>query len=103
MQVTRRAAFDEAALFSAHLDITAAETLKSEKLVRPDSHFRGTPVSILRHMDTPLSQSSVSLKLEEIKRRCEQLDEQPSGLLELTLEDSDPEQCGSDPYNRVRS
>jgi hypothetical protein len=54
-------------------------------------------------MDTPLSQSSVSLKLEEIKRRCEELEQEPHGLLELTLEDPDLEQNGSDPYNRVRS
>ena len=80
-----------------------AETQKCEKIVRPASHFRGTPVSIMRHMDTPLSQSSVSLKLEEIKRRCEELDQNQNGLLELTLEDPDPEQNGSDPYNRVRS
>ena len=103
MQVTGRAAFHQAALFLAHLDIMKAETLKSEKIVRLGSHSYGTPVAILRHMDTPLSQSSVSLRLEEIKRRCEELDQQPSGLLELTLEDADPEQSGSDPYNRVRS
>jgi hypothetical protein len=54
-------------------------------------------------MDTPLSQSSVSLKLEEIKRRCEELVQEPHGLLELTLEDADSESYGSDPYNRVRS
>jgi len=79
------------------------EKLKFQKNVRPASHIGDTPVSILRHMDTPLSQSSVSLRLEEIKRRCEQLDQEPNGLLELTLEEADPEQIGSDPYNRVRS
>ena len=103
MQVSARAAFNEAALFLPQLDIIKAETLNFEKIVRPGSHSCGTPVSILRHMDTPLSQSSVSLKLEEIKRRCEQLDQDPSGLFELTLEDADPEQSGSDPYNRARS
>jgi hypothetical protein len=80
-----------------------AETLKSEKIVRLGSHSCGTPVSILRQMETPLSQSSTSLKLEEIKRRCEELEQESNGLLELTLEDADPEQSGSDPYNRVRS
>ena len=80
-----------------------AETLNFEKNVRPGSHFSDTPVSILRQMETPLSQSSTSLKLEEIKRRCEELEQQPNGLLGLTLEDADPELNGSDPYNCVRS
>jgi hypothetical protein len=53
-------------------------------------------------MDTPLSQSNVSLKLEEIKRRCAELDQDPHGFLELTLEDADSEPNGNDPYNRVR-
>ena len=53
-------------------------------------------------MDTPLSQTTVSLKLEEIKRRCEELDQEPHGLLELTLEDAESESNGNDPYNRVR-
>jgi len=52
-------------------------------------------------MDTPLSQSTSSLKLEEIKRRCEELDQAPQELLELSLEDPDFQQDGSDPYNRV--
>ena len=80
-----------------------AETLNFEKIVRRGSHFFGTPVSILRHMDTPLSQSTVSLKLEEIKRRCEELDQQSHGFFELTLEDADSEPNGNDPYNRARS
>ena len=57
----------------------------------------------MRHMDTPLSQTTSSLKLEEIKRRCEELDQEPNSLLELTLVDADAEQDGSDPYNRIRS
>ena len=56
----------------------------------------------MRHMDTPLSQTTASLKLEEIKRRCEELDQEPNSLLELTLVDTDAEQDGSDPYNRTR-
>ena len=53
-------------------------------------------------MDTPLSQSNVSLKLEEIQKRCSDLLDQPDSLSELTLEDPalDPE--ASDPYNRQR-
>jgi hypothetical protein len=52
-------------------------------------------------MDSPLSQSTVSLKLEEIKRRCEELHEAPQELLELTLEDAEIQPNGSDPYNRI--
>ena len=54
-------------------------------------------------MDTPLSESSVSLKLEEIQKRCSDLMDQPGGLLELTLEEplaDDPK--SNDPYNRNR-
>ena len=51
-------------------------------------------------MDTPLSQSSVSLKLEEIQRRCSELMDQPDGLAELTLEETVLEPESSDPYNR---
>ena len=51
-------------------------------------------------MDTPLSQSSVSLKLEEIQRRCQELKDEPDSLLELSLEDAATEPDASDPYNR---
>lgn len=40
-----------------------------------------------RKMDTPLSQSSVSLKLSEIQKRCEELMEQEQS--ELCLEDAE--------------
>ncbi len=53
----------------------------------------------MRHMDTPLSQTMNTLKLEEIKRRCEELNQEPQELLELTLEDPEYQQDGSDPYN----
>ena len=46
-------------------------------------------------MDTPLSESNVSLKLEEIRRRCSELMDEPDALLELSLEDSVAE-AGSD-------
>ena len=54
-------------------------------------------------MDTPLSDSNVSLKLSEIRRRCEELRDEE--LSELSLVDAD----GSDatgtnaynPYNRT--
>ena len=52
-------------------------------------------------MDTPLSQSNVSLKLEEIQRRCSELLEAPDGLLELALEEepTTAEHESHDPYN----
>jgi hypothetical protein len=54
-------------------------------------------------MDTPLSESSVSLRLEEIQRRCSELLEEPQGLLELTLEDAVATPESGDPYNRLGS
>lgn len=52
----------------------------------------------MRHMDTPLSETANTLKLEEIKKRCEELNDQP---LELTLVDAEELSDGSDPYNRT--
>lgn len=56
-------------------------------------------------MDTPLSQSSVSLKLEEIQKRCNELMDEPDALSELTLEEPvvEPDPRSNDPYNRHRS
>ena len=53
-------------------------------------------------MDTPLSQSSVTLKLEEIQKRCSELMDAPEGLSELTLEEAVVEPESSDPYNRLQ-
>ena len=53
-------------------------------------------------MDTPLSQSSVTLKLEEIQRRCGELMDEPGALTELSLEEPEAEPESSDPYNRQR-
>lgn len=53
-------------------------------------------------MDTPLSQSSVSLKLEEIQKRCSELLSEPDTLLELSLEDPAADPRASDPYNHHR-
>ncbi len=53
--------------------------------------------------DVPLAQSSVTLQLEQIQRRCTQLLEDDAGGLELTLEDASNEPSADDPYNRVRS
>lgn len=53
--------------------------------------------------DTPLSESNVSLKLEEIRRRCSELLEDPELLNELSLEDSGNMPAlvpGRDPYNQ---
>lgn len=54
-------------------------------------------------MDTPLSQSSVSLKLEEIQKRCNELMDEPDALSELTLEEPVVDPRSNDPYNRHRS
>jgi hypothetical protein len=49
-------------------------------------------------MNTPLSQSNVSLKLSEIQRRCEELrDEEMNGLRLVDAEDS--EGSVTDAYN----
>lgn len=52
-------------------------------------------------MDTPLSQSNVSLKLAEIQKRCSELIEQPDGMTELQLEDTVQAADNSDPYNHT--
>lgn len=53
-------------------------------------------------MDTPLSQSNVSLKLSEIQKRCEELMEEPDGL-ELSLEDPAlPQDSTGDIYDRKK-
>ena len=53
-------------------------------------------------MDVPASESSVSLKLEEIQKRCSKLLDEPQGLSELALEDAAADYGVSDPYNRKR-
>ena len=58
----------------------------------------------LKDRDAPLSESSVSLKLELIQRRCSELMDSPDDLIELTLEEPAPgDPDASDPYNRHRS
>jgi len=53
-------------------------------------------------MDTPLSQTTNTLKLEEIRRRCEELNNQPLEGLELSLEDPQAKlEEGIDPYNKT--
>jgi len=52
-------------------------------------------------MDISAAESSVSIKLEEIQRRCSQLLDEPEGLSELTLEDAAADQGVNDPYNRL--
>ena len=49
--------------------------------------------------DAPLSESSVSMKLLLIQKRCSQLMDESDGL-ELTLEEPAPQPGGSDPYNQ---
>ena len=48
--------------------------------------------------DVPLSESSISLKLALIQRRCKRL--MDDGELELRLEDAVPGNDEGNPYNR---
>ena len=50
-------------------------------------------------MDDSSAETSVSLKLEEIKRRCSELMDEPDSLSGLTLEDASAELGVNDPYN----
>ena len=61
-----------------------------------------TKIMAIKVMDTPLSQPSVSLKLEEIQKRCSQLMDEPDTLMELSLEDPTEDPRASDPYNHQR-
>ena len=45
------------------------------------------------------AESSVSIKLEEIQRRCSRLIDEPEGLSELELEDAATDKGVNDPYN----
>ncbi len=49
--------------------------------------------------DMPLSESSVSLKLADIQRRCAELLEDADDALELTLEEPVAAGDGSNPYD----
>ncbi len=52
-----------------------------------------------KDLDVPLSQSSVTLKLELIQKRCSELMDDPDSL-ELALEEPAAGDAGSgDPYN----
>lgn len=50
--------------------------------------------------DIPLSQSNVSLKLEQIQQRCQQLLEQPDELGALSLEEPLANADNNNPYSR---
>ena len=54
-----------------------------------------------KDLDTPLSQSSVSLKLELIQKRCNELMDDPDSL-ELALDEPESTDTHSgDPYNHL--
>ena len=53
--------------------------------------------------DVPLSESSVTLKLELIQRRCSELLDSPDELEALSLEEPVAEVESDDPYNRLRA
>lgn len=52
-------------------------------------------------MDSPLSDSSVSLKLSLIQKRCREFMDQPDSL-ELALDDRESGKNSGDPYNHLR-
>ena len=57
-----------------------------------------------KEMETPLSQSSVSMKLELIQKRCSELMDEPDAMLELAIDEPEAENPrASDPYNFQRS
>ena len=51
-------------------------------------------------MDDPLAESSVSLKLSWIQKRCTELMNETDGL-ELCLDDWEPIKDSGDPYNHL--
>jgi len=54
-----------------------------------------------KNMDSPLSESSVTLSLSLIQKRCSELMDETDGL-ELSLEDAEPAKDASDPYNHLK-
>ena len=52
-------------------------------------------------MDSPLSESSVTLSLSLIQKRCSELMDETDGL-ELSLEDAEPVKDAGDPYNHLK-
>ena len=55
----------------------------------------------IKRMDGPLSESSVSLKLSLIQKRCSELMDETDGV-ELSLEDSESSWSSGDPYNQLK-
>ena len=51
--------------------------------------------------DVPLSQSSVSLKLADIQKRCSELIDDPDTLGDLSLEEPAAEPDNNNPYSRA--
>lgn len=55
-----------------------------------------------RGMEAPLSESSVSLKLEEIQKRCSELLSEPDSLTDLSLVEPAAAVPPGDPYNHIK-
>ena len=55
-----------------------------------------------RGMEAPLSESSVSLKLEEIQKRCSELLSEPDSLTDLSLVEPTAAAPPGDPYNHIK-
>ena len=53
-------------------------------------------------MDQPISETSVSIKLAEIQKRCNKLMEEPEDALELAPDEPDGSGDNADRYNLKR-
>ncbi len=52
-------------------------------------------------MENPLAESSVSINLSLIQKRCRDLMNEPDELELMSLEDSEPARDAGDPYNHL--
>ncbi len=86
---------------SHFFEVVVSILLENDLSPMSDSPGKPTRMDTLIKMDTPLSQSSTSLKLEEIQKRCGELLEKPDELAELTLEEPVSFENSNDPYNRI--
>lgn len=88
------------------LTLSAQPCLYTATLVLPDYGDRqqGPKGMDKKVMETPLSESSVSLNLEMIQKRCSELMDKPDTMLELVVDEPGAEDPrAGDPYNFQRS
>lgn len=58
------------------------------------------PKKEIQDNEIPLSESNVSLRLEDIRKRCSALLEDPDSMISLTLEEPALTPDDNNPYNR---